>query len=171
MLDRHIQTILATRAVLYVLGCVGYFAVVLFCTRWMYAPQQSLTEHLREYLLATLEWLPAVMLLMPLVVLDMLLLSRRVVAPLQEIERSLDAIAQGQQPPQPESDDDAFHHGLVSSYQRCVARLRENAGAPPQQAADESAPPGADSAPVPEAGEEVEPEQLLDTTPQLAASS
>jgi methyl-accepting chemotaxis protein len=96
IVHRPVQMQLVSRVVLYWLACVGYFAVVLFITQWMYEPQIGLVDHLLDYLVDMVHWVPAILLLLPLVIFDILKVSQRFLLPIQQVREGIDKINAGQ---------------------------------------------------------------------------
>ena len=116
IIDRRAQTILAVRVGLYWVACVGYFAVVLFFSQIMYNPQVSLLDHIRDYVIDMIQWVPAILLLLPLVIYDMLRVSQRVLIPVEEVRQGLEVLATGNVPePIPYSDEE-FSVALLATY-------------------------------------------------------
>jgi hypothetical protein len=116
IIDRRAQTILSVRVGLYWVACVGYFAVVLFFSQIMYNPQVSLLDHIRDYVIDMIQWVPAILLLLPLVIYDMLRVSQRVLIPVEEVRQGLEVLATGKVPePIPYSDEE-FNVALLATY-------------------------------------------------------
>lgn len=114
--NRPVQMQLVSRVVLYWLACVGYFAVVLFITQWMYDPQIGLIDHLMDYLVDMIHWVPAILLLLPLVIFDMLKVSQRFLLPVHQVRQGIDNLSAGQRVEAiPAGDDDQMHE-LVDSF-------------------------------------------------------
>lgn len=114
--NRPVQMQLVSRVVLYWLACVGYFAVVLFITQWMYDPQIGLIDHLMDYLVDMVHWVPAILLLLPLVVFDMLKVSQRFLLPVQQVRQGIDQLSAGQRVDAITAGDDDQMYELVNSF-------------------------------------------------------
>ena len=119
----EIQWTLATRTILHWVACVCYFAVVLFFTQLMYDPEQSLVACLKAYAFDALHWLPAILLLLPLVVYDTLKVSQRVVAPVLKVRDGLQAMAAGNETVTLETPEEAYFQDLVEIYNEVHQRV------------------------------------------------
>ncbi len=116
ILDRQIQTTLATRVVMYWLACVTYFAIVLFITQWLYDPETQLIDHIRDYLVDMIHWVPAILLLLPLVVFDTLKVSQRFLTPVIQVQEGIERLTAGQTGEAISLDSDGYMTDLVTSY-------------------------------------------------------
>lgn len=116
IIDRKVQTTLAVRVGLYWVACVGYFAVVLFFSQIMYDPEVSLLDHIQDYLFDMIHWVPAILLLLPLVIYDMLRISQRVLLPIEEVRQGLEVLATGKVPEPIACTDEEFNHALMVTY-------------------------------------------------------
>lgn len=116
ILDKRVQTTLAVRASLYWIACVTYFAVVLFFTQIMYNPKVALGDHIRSYLLDMIQWVPAILLLLPLVIYDMLRVSQRILVPVEEVRQGLSVLATGKVPDPIPCSEEEFNHSLMQTY-------------------------------------------------------
>lgn len=117
ILDRQIQTTLAVRVVMYWLACVTYFAIVLFITQWLYDPQTQLLDHVRDYVVDMIHWVPAILLLLPLVVFDTLKVSQRFLTPVIQVQEGIEQLTTGGPAGKPiPVDSDGYMASLVTSY-------------------------------------------------------
>lgn len=116
IIDRKSQTTLAVRVGLYWIACVLYFAVVLFFSQIMYNPKVALVDHLREYFIDMVQWVPAILLLLPLVIYDMLRVSQRILIPVEEVRQGLEVLATGEVPEPIHCGDEEFNQALMQTY-------------------------------------------------------
>lgn len=116
VIDRRAQTTLAVRVGLYWIACVTYFAVVLFFSQIMYNPKVALLDHIRDYTIDMIQWVPAILLLLPLVIYDMLRVSQRILIPVEEVRQGLQVLASGEVPEPIHCGDEEYNQALVNTY-------------------------------------------------------
>ncbi len=136
VIEPKIQWTLAIRTILHWVACVTYFAVVLFFTQMLYDPEQSLWEHIRAYAFDALHWLPAILLLLPLVVYDTLRVSQRIVTPVLQVQAGLAELVEDQKSARLEIAEEDYFPELLNHFNQ-VRGMVGNAA--PEELSDEEA--------------------------------
>ncbi|XZE55440.1 hypothetical protein SH139x_001451 [Planctomycetaceae bacterium SH139] len=136
VIEPKIQWTLAIRTIIHWVACVTYFAVVLFFTQMLYDPEQSFWEHVRAYTFDALHWLPAILLLLPLVVYDTLRVSQRIVTPVLQVQAGLAELVQDQKSAQLEIAEENYFPELLSHFNQVRGMV---GNAQPEELSDEEA--------------------------------
>jgi hypothetical protein len=116
ILDKSIQYTLAIRVALYWIACVVYFSVVLFFSQVMVYSELALSENIRLYLCDMLQWVPAIFLLLPLAIFDILKVSQKMLLPVNRVRAGLTILASGQTPAALPIEDEVYHQDLLDTY-------------------------------------------------------
>lgn len=95
LVDRDVQGAVMWRLALYVGVCVTYFTVIQLFTQSLLHPQVALPELLEHFVDDALFWLPGLLVLVPVMVLDLLQLTNRFTGPIFSLRREIQALING----------------------------------------------------------------------------
>lgn len=117
IIERQIQTMLAKRVGLYWVACCSYFAMVMYFSQWLSNPEISAWEHFVDFAVDASHWAPALLLLTPLIIYDMLRTSQRFLAPVIQVRDQLQRMVGGQRGEQLEIPEEGFLRDLLETYE------------------------------------------------------
>lgn len=128
MIDKSVQMEVIARAILYFLVAFLYFTGVIFCTQWMSDPETPFFQHLIRFAGDAVLWAPALFLVAPLLVYDILRLTNRFVGPVYRIRTALQGLAEGEAGRPLKFRDDDYWTELCDPFNE-VRRMLISSGA------------------------------------------
>lgn len=95
LVDRDVQGAVMWRLGMYMGVCVTYFTVIQLFTQSLLHPQVELAELLSHFFDDAVFWLPGLLVLVPVMVLDLLQLTNRFTGPIFSLRREIQALING----------------------------------------------------------------------------
>ncbi|QDS96287.1 hypothetical protein FF011L_50950 [Roseimaritima multifibrata] len=125
LVDPDVQGAILIRAAWYGSAGILYMSCVLYFSMAMGNPDKSMSEHLLDFAVDAIYWLPGLLLLAPIIAHDILRMSNRFAGPIYRLRISMEKLAAGE-----ESDPIHFRDGdnwlaLAEHYNQLREELME----------------------------------------------